>query len=116
MPAKGRKPDILAAAYDFLRTTEPFKNWKLPEAEEVGFGVVRDPSIFADIEIGAGGVPVIRVSEARNGHAVTLLATLSHEMIHLRQFQLGDSGNHNFLFQKLARRVCAAHGFDIKAF
>jgi hypothetical protein len=103
------------AGYDFLRATAPFKNWKLPEADEVGFHVVRDPTIFADFGM-EGGVPIIRVSEARNGHAVTLLATLGHEMIHLRQFQLGDSGNHNPLFKKLAGQVCAAHGFDIKAF
>ena len=62
------------------------------------------------------GIAIIRVSEARNGHAVTLLATLAHEMIHLRQVRSGDSGNHNALFRKLAGQVCTAHGFDLKAF
>jgi hypothetical protein len=74
---------MLAAAYDFLRTTEPFKHWRLPESDEVGFAVVRDPAIFADFGI-EKGTPIIRVSEARNGHAATLLATLAHEMCHLR--------------------------------
>ena len=76
---------------------------------------MRDRSIFADFGM-ENGIPIIRVSEARNGHAVTLLSTLAHEMIHLRQVQMGDSGNHNLLFRKLARLVCAAHGFDLKAF
>ena len=88
-------PDMLAAAYDFLRATPPFKSWKLPEAEEVGFHVVRDTKIFADFGMDEAGIPLIRVSEARNGHAVTLLATMGHEMIHLHQVRLGDSGNHN---------------------
>jgi hypothetical protein len=108
-------PDMLAAGYDFLRATEPFKRWKLPEADEVGFCTLRDRSIFGDVGI-EDGIPIIRVSEARNGHAVTLLATLAHEMIHLRQFQLADSGNHNALFRRLAVQVCRAHGFDPKAF
>src|SRR6185312_3296203 len=64
-------PDMLAAAYDFLRTTEPFRRWSLPEADDVGFAVVRDPKMFADFGM-ENGIPVIRVSEAKNGHTVTL--------------------------------------------
>ena len=61
-------------------------------------------------------MPVIRVSEAKNGHSVTVLATLAHEMCHVRQFMAGDSGNHNDMFRRLARAVCRAHGFDIRSF
>lgn len=107
-------PDMLAAGYDFLRETQPFKGWKLPPAEDVGFAVIR-AAHFADFGF-ENGVPVIRVSETKNGHSVTLLATLAHEMVHLRQFRLGDSGNHNALFARLARAVCRAHGFDIRSF
>ena len=35
-------PDMLAAGYDFLRTTEPFRAWRLPDAEEVGLQVAGD--------------------------------------------------------------------------
>jgi len=28
-------PATLTAAYEFLRTTPPFKGWKLPHADEV---------------------------------------------------------------------------------
>jgi len=41
-------PDMLAGVYEFLRTTEPFKAWKLPHADELGFAVVRDPNMYAD--------------------------------------------------------------------
>jgi hypothetical protein len=110
-------PDMLAAAYDFLRAAEPFKGWKLPEAEELGFHVVRDPKIFADFGM-ENGVAVIRVSEARNGHAVTLLATMAHEMIHLHQHRrkLDRGGDHNADFRARAARICALHGFDPKTF
>jgi hypothetical protein len=34
-------PDILAAAYDFLRATEPFAGWRLPDSDIVGFHILR---------------------------------------------------------------------------
>ena len=108
-------PDILAAGYDFLRATEPFKNWKLPESDEVGFHVVRNPKMFADFGV-CDGIPTIRVSERLNGHTSTVLATLSHEMIHLRQHLRGDREHHGPRFQRAAAAVCKAHGFDPKNF
>jgi hypothetical protein len=108
-------PDMLASGYDFLRTTEPFRRWRLPESDEVGFHVVRDPALSADFGV-REGMPCIRVSEINNGHAVTLLATLSHEMIHLRQHLTGDREHHGRRFKRMAARVCAVHGFDPKAF
>ena len=62
------------------------------------------------------GQAAIRVSDAHNGHAATLLATLAHEMIHLRQHLTGDRELHGPRFRRTAARVCAAHGFDPKIF
>lgn len=110
-------PDLLAAGYDFLRETAPFKGWRLPESDELGFHVVRDPRIHADFGV-ENGVPVIRVSENGAGHTATVLAALAHEMIHLHQQRrkLDRGGEHNADFHRRAARVCAAHGFDIKTF
>lgn len=108
-------PDMLAAAYDFLCTTAPFKGWRLPESDGVGFCVVADPNMYADFGV-ENGIPVIRVSEAKNGHTATLLATMAHEMCHLRQELIGDRGHHTAAFKRMAARVCRAHGFDIKTF
>jgi len=108
-------PDMLAAAYDFMRTTEPFRLWSLPESDELGFCVVRDPALSADFGL-REGMPCIRVSEASNGHTVTLLSTLSHEMVHLRQHLTGDREHHGPRFKRMAARVCAVHGFDPKIF
>ena len=108
-------PDMLAAGYDFLRTTAPFSKWRLPESDELGFHVVRDPGLSADFGV-EQGVPYIRVSEANNGLAITLLSTLAHELIHLRQYLTGDREHHGPRFRRMAARVCAIHGFDPKTF
>lgn len=108
-------PDMLAAGYDFLRTTEPFRHWKLPHSDDLGFHVVRHAGLSADFGV-KKGVPFIRVSEAGNGHTSTLLASLCHEMIHLRQHLPGDRELHGPRFQRMAARVCALHGFDPKIF
>lgn len=108
-------PDMLAAGYDFLRTTAPFSRWRLPESDEVGFHVVRDAALSVDFGV-EQGIPFIRVSEVNNGLAITLLATLAHEMIHLRQHLTGDREHHGVRFQRMAARVCAVHGFDPKTF
>ena len=108
-------PAFLAAAYDMLRLTDPFKAWKLPPSSEVRFRVVRDKKMFADFGM-ENGVPVIRISAAKNGHLATILATLGHEMVHLRQELTGDREIHGPRFQKMAARICAIHGFDNKTF
>lgn len=106
-------PDLLAAAYDFLRTTDPFKGWKLPRSGRVKFRVIKDPRRFADFGL-ENGTPTIRVSTARNGHASTLLSTVAHEAIHLHQYLKGleTKGEHNADFKRRAKRVCSHHGFD----
>jgi len=108
-------PDLLAAGYDFLRASEPFKGWKLPESDDIGFHVVRDPKMHADFGI-EKGVPTIRVSENGAGHTVTLLAALAHEIIHLRQHLTGKRDTHGASFKAMAKRVCSSHGFDPQTF
>ena len=109
-------PDMpLAAGYDFLRMTEPMCGWNLPHSDELGFHVVRQAGLSADFGVEAG-TPFIRVSEASNGHTNTLLSSLAHEMIHLRQYLVGDRELHGPRFRRIAARVCAVHGFDPKIF
>lgn len=108
-------PDILAAGYEFLRETKPFRGWRLPPSDEVAFHVVRDPKIHADFGV-EKGEPVIRVSENGAGHTVTLLAALAHEMIHLRQYKMGARDTHGSTFRRMAHAVCREHGFDVKTF
>lgn len=112
-------PELLAAGYDFLREAKPFKGWKLPPAEEIGFHVIGAKDyhgVTCYDTLDPAGTFIIKVSAAKNGHIATVLATLSHEMIHCRQVLVGDSGNHNAMFDRLAKQVCRLHGFDLKTF
>jgi len=106
-------PDLLAAGYEYLRQSTPFRGWGLPEADDIGFGVVKDTTMFADFMV-VDGIPMIRVSERMHGHTTTLLQTIAHEIIHLHQHlkKLDTGGEHNADFWRRAKRVCAAHGFD----
>jgi phage terminase large subunit len=90
------------------------------EIQTPGDGVIifqgmAEQSMYADFGI-ENGTPIIRVSEAKNGFTSTLLATMAHEMCHLRQQRLGDRGHHSASFKRMAARVCRAHGFDLKTF
>src|SRR5262249_54597678 len=99
-------PDMLAGAYDYLRLTNPFLGWKLPKSGRVKFIVMKTPHYHADIiydDAKPEKFPIIRVSRGKVGHTLTLMATMAHEMIHLYQSRIGDSGNHNEFFQRAAR-------------
>lgn len=111
-------PDTLAAAYEYLRTTDPFKGWKLPHSDEVAFHVIRASNVFADFGVEEDGTPVIRVSTAKNGHTATVLMSVAHEIVHYHQYLAGlDKGSeHNLDFKKKAKRICAVHGWDVAMF
>jgi hypothetical protein len=107
-------PEMLERAYDFLRTTPPFRGWSLPDADAVEFHVSRKDDCFGWF------IPVkIGVSERNVGHTATLVRIMAHEMIHLYQHLIKsdrDGVNHNANWRKLANQVCRHHGFDPKSF
>ena len=108
-------PDMLAAGYDFLRTTAPLYRWRLPHFDELGFHVVRRASLSADLGV-EHGMPFIRASKAHNGHAMRLLATLAHEMIDPRLHLTGDRDLRGPGSRPMAARGCAARGLNFKIF
>lgn len=108
-------PEILEASYEYLRSTLPFRRWKLPPAEEVEFHVIRKPGLFGDCET-VGDQHIIRVSTAKVGRTQTLIETMAHEMVHVRLNGLGVKSEHGSDFRRLASQVCRHHGFDPKTF
>jgi SprT-like family protein len=123
MPGLALTPEMLESAYEYLRVSPPFCRWGLPEADQVMFRVMstrdrfghfrgrhrkaRGDDGFSEIAISAG---LVRTTDA-------LIATMAHEMIHLYQDETGTArGHHNPKFRKLAKRVCAIHGFDPENF
>lgn len=110
-------PEIIEAAYDYLRVTEPFAAWKLPEVDDLGFHVSRSPDRFADFIV-LNGVSTIRVNEEKNTSTLVLMMTVAHEMIHLYQHlhKLDTKAQHNADFKRRAVRVCKSHGWDQNLF
>lgn len=108
-------PDILRAAYDFLRATPPFKRWKLPEGETIKFRVSRHRDTYA-VCISQADDHEIVMSSLKTGHTSSLICTMAHEMVHLHLHRRGESPHHGVAFKKCAALVCRYHGFDPKAF
>jgi hypothetical protein len=110
-------PEIIEGAYEFLRTTPPFRGWNLPHADEVTFVVSRH-KLHVGYHRGSRRKihsHEIGISQACVGHTNTLLRTMAHEMIHQhQQRQRTDTPNteHNAEFTRLARIVCRHHGWD----
>lgn len=113
-------PDVLASAYDYLVSTEPFCRWNLPDSEDIKFRVTRAKDCYAAYHYDGGHT--IDVSSSAVGQTDTLMQVMGHEMTHLHLRITGmesrsDNPNvHNGAFRKLAARICQTHGWDLKAF
>ena len=114
-------PDCLENAYEYLRTTLPFRRMNLPHADNLIFKVMGARDRFGHFrgrikttnELNEIGVS-IRVVHSTD----LLMATMAHEMIHLFQHEVGSCSrsDHNAEFERIAERVCRIHGFDRESF
>lgn len=113
-------PETLAAGYEFLRTTTPFKGWRLPHADEIEFRVTREKNEHGHYNRTARtNHHWLAISEANVGHTSNLLMWLAHEIIHLHQaLKKLETKNavHNADFHRRAKVVCRHHGWDPKLF
>lgn len=114
-------PEILRAAYEYLRATPPFNRWGLPPADEVEFHVTRHVDRRGDwncYQKKSGGGHIIRISSVYIGRTDSLMEAMAHEMVHARCEILGDktSAPHGGNFKRLAASVCRRHGFDVRQF
>jgi hypothetical protein len=112
-------PEMLAAAYDFLRASPPFRGWRLPHPDEIEFHVAATRDRRGHYCRGEGTLHRIAISAATVGHTETLMRTMAHEIIHLYQRERRTetpNAEHNSEFLRLARFVCLHHGFDPRAF
>ncbi len=112
-------PEMLRAGYDFLCATAPFKSWNLPDGEDINFVVIKGRDTDARIWF-ENKRPHIGISSARNGHTITVLSSIAHEVIHLHEdrckIRHRGANHHSLAFRKWAAEVCAIHGFDPKLF
>ena len=116
-------PEMLIQAYEYLRATPPFRQWHLPHADEVIFRVLGARDRFGHFRgrheraLRKNGLSEIAISAQLVNSTELLIATMAHEMIHLYQDETGAArGHHNPQFRRLAKQVCAIHGFDFPDF
>jgi predicted metallopeptidase len=111
-------PEMLAHAYDYLRSIVPFSGWNLPDSEDVVFRVIKNRRVYGQARLD-GPKYVIEISEARVGRHEVLLSTMAHELVHINAHQscfLNNRSHHDAAFNKLADQVCKIHDFDRKVF
>lgn len=113
-------PEIMEAAYEYLRATPPFRAWGLPHSDEVVFQLSSRRREYGRYQFD-GERHTITASIHSIAYSVTLLRFMAHEMTHLLLEMRGlDSRGteetHNAHFRRLAGQVCKIHGFDPKAF
>lgn len=111
-------PDRLGAVYAMLRTFPPFSRWRLPPAEDVRFHVAKTDKWHAAWWINEN-THHIEVSAKKHGQLSSLVCSMAHEMIHVRQRITKSEtkgAEHNAEFRRLGKLVSARFGFDAGQF
>lgn len=115
------KPEMMEAAYEYLRTTPPFSAWGLPHSDDVIFQLSGRRREFGRYQWD-GERHTITASIHGIAYTSTLMRFMAHEMIHLYLEMKGLESRkaseevHNTHFRKFAGQACKYHGFDPKAF
>lgn len=115
-------PNILRAAYNYLRDTPPFHRWKMPEADEVGFIVAKTKRVYGECTISKPkdkrfrSLFNIAVSCDLVKSTDVLMETMAHEMCHIKCELLGSKSVHGYEFKRLAKSVCKQHGWREETF
>jgi hypothetical protein len=114
-------PDVLAAAYEYLRATLPFSRWGLPHGEDaarVRFRVTSAKVYQGQHQLCVNSIDGqlchdVRISSRWVKDTNGLLETMAHEMVHMRLDRIRRAGraHHGPRFQKTADLVCRRHGF-----
>jgi len=115
-------PDSLTAAYEYLRTTPPFKSWRLPHADAVEFHVTRhrdreaDHRVYCKTRADMTLRHIIRVSAYHITTTAKLMEAVGHEMIHMHQAVMGNKVQHSPQFNRWNARMCEVHGWAVVGF
>jgi len=112
-------PEMIRAMYEYLAVSPPFIDWNIRDVDdEITFVVTRDRDFGWTKFFKRSRHVEIAISEKTVGSTHKLAETLAHEMIHLHLFDIGAdrNGRHGVAFRACAEEVCAAHGWDARAF
>lgn len=113
-------PARLRAIYASLLAFPPFNRWSLPEPNAVKFELLADADT-GEYSLDENDRACIAVNGDTNLTLLQITETVAHEMVHIRQDQLGrlpddPAKHHNAEFRRLARLVCRNLGFDVQRF
>lgn len=110
-------PEMVEAVYNLLKTMPPFKRWGLPSSNKVEWIITRNKTYMGRCTSYSHTDQkfTLEISMVKCTNTQTLVETVAHEMIHMRQrivrgfrTELG----HGKDFQKMADQVCRKHGFN----
>jgi hypothetical protein len=111
-------PDLMEASYRLLLKSLPFRRWPMPHPDNIDFIVSmhRDRHAHHRAYADKSGKHEIAVSAYKVKSLGLLTECMAHEMVHIRQDQLGYRDHHGQGFQRLAKLVCRRNGFKLADF
>src|SRR6185295_14083410 len=104
--------ETIRSVYVLLQSFPPFSRWNLPTVEKLNFTTAPLKSMWGDYDPRSR---TIRISSAKVSTFQNLVLAVSHEIIHLKQDELGRypvKESHNADFKRMAQQVCKAFDFD----
>lgn len=109
----------MRAIYTMLLAFPPFDRWDMPPADQVRFFVLRD--LRAMGVYNSGDKHHIGIHPDTHWTLHTFVATMAHEMAHMRQEIIGKrpatkDEQHNRAFYAIARQICTKLGLDPERF
>lgn len=106
--------EMVETAYELLRLSPPFKRWRLPHPDEIAFHVTAIKGRAQADHTHDGTRHIIRINPTRHHTLTSMVATLAHEMVHMREYEMGLRADvlHGATFQRMADQVCRYHSFD----
>lgn len=110
-------PDMMEASYRQLCTSLPFRRWRLPHPDKIEFRVTGHRDRHAHhraYKDGSGHEIGVSAAKVKSYHLLN--ECMAHEMVHIRQDQLGLRDKHGAGFKRLAKLVCRRTGFDFEKF
>jgi hypothetical protein len=113
-------PARLRAIYVMLQHVPPFDRWNLPPVGNIKFEILRDETL-GEFSLDERDRFCVGINADTHTTLAQVVETMAHELVHIRQEQLGrlpfdHAKQHNAEFRRMARHVCRALGFDVQRF
>lgn len=120
MAVRFTRAEDVEAGYEYLRSTLPFRRWKLPDPDTLRFAVTAQVDRHGHFDDHDGKRPyqTIAISNVHTKTYRDLLEVLGHELVHLKLYRDRYRGweHHGYRFAELAKQACRWHDWNLKHF